>query len=114
MRPMPGRRRFWQAGFSSAELPKLLTIAALATTLAVAVAARMLLPFNTFLVVVTTALFGFAVLATVAAWFVRRRAGQRLGWLDLAGIFACIGIVVSMMIEPQELAQFVSGTPRSN
>lgn len=112
MRLMPGSRSA-QAGFLAAELPKLLTIAALTTTLIVALAARAILPANAFVVVVTSALFGFAVLATGVAYILRRRTGARLGWLDLAGIFTCIGIVASMMIEPSDLAQFVAGTPRS-
>ena len=113
MRLMPGHRRFWQAGFVPADLPKLLTIAALATTLLLALAARTLLPADAFLAVVTTALFGLAAIAAATAWLVRRRTGMRLGWLDLAGIFTCVGIVVSMMIEPGEVAQFIAGAPRS-
>jgi hypothetical protein len=113
MRLMPGHRRFWQAGLLPAELPKLLTIGALSTTLVLALAARTLLPTNAFLAVVTTALFGLALVATGVAYVVRRRSGQRLGWLDLAGIFTCIGIVASMMIEPEEAVQFVTGIPRS-
>ena len=113
MRLMPGSRRFWQAGPLPAELPKLLTIAALSATLVLALAARMLLPANAFLAAVTTALFGFAAIAATAAWLLRRRNGMRLGWLELAGIFTCIGIVVSMMIEPEEVAQFIAGAPRT-
>src|SRR5262245_54193923 len=113
MRPMPGQRRFWQADTLAYELPKLLTIAALSTTLAIAVVARTMLPPDAFLAVVATSLFTFAAIATLAAWLVKRRAGMRLSWLDLAGIFTCIGIVVTMMIEPEEIAQFVGGAPRS-
>jgi hypothetical protein len=113
MRLMPESRRVAPSDAPSGELPKLLTIAALVATVAVAVLARMTLSSHAFLAVVATALFAFAAAATAAAWLMRRRAGARLGWLDLAGIFTCIGIVVSMMIEPEEVAQFVAGAPRS-
>ena len=111
MRPMP--RRIWTADQLAADLPKLLTIAALSVTLVVTTIARMMLPPDGFVVVVTTALFAFAALASFAAWLVHRRAGTRMTWLDLAGIFTCIGIVVSMMIDPEDAAQFVGGAPRS-
>jgi len=113
MRPVPNHRRIWPADALAADLPKLLTIAALSVTLAVAAIARMTLASDAFLAVVTTALFAFAALATFAAWLVHRRAGTRMTWLDLAGIFTCIGIVVSMMLEPEDVALFVGGPSRS-
>jgi predicted PurR-regulated permease PerM len=112
MRLMPGSRRMARADSPTGELPKLLTIAALSTTLIAAAAARIALQSEAFLAVVTTALFACAATAALAAWLMHRRASMRLGWLDLAGIFTCIGIVVSMMIEPEQVAQFVTGAPR--
>jgi hypothetical protein len=113
MKLMRDSRPAAQTDTPAGELPKLLTIAALATTLLASVAARMLLPSQAWIAVVTTALFACAAIAALAAWLVRRRASLRLGWLDLAGIFTCVGIVVSMMIEPADVAQFVAGDTRA-
>lgn len=112
MRRVPNGRRMAQPHMRS-ELPKLLTIAGLATTVAIALTARNALSADIFPAMVATAAFGFAALATLAAWLLRGRAAMRLGWLDLAGIFTCIGIVVSLMIEPEEAAQLVAAAPRS-
>jgi hypothetical protein len=113
MRLIPDSRRVARTAAPAGELPKLLTIAALATTLVAAAAARIALPSEAWFAVVASALFACATGATLIAWLMRRRASARLCWFDLAGILTCVGIAVSVMIEPEQVAQFVAGAPRS-
>lgn len=92
--------------------PKLLLIAALATTLGGALAARLWLPPDALLPVTATIVFALAAAAALASWLRRAYSDARLDWLDFAGILTCIGILVSLMIEPEALAPFVETATR--
>lgn len=112
MKLMPQSRASANDG-SPADTPKLLVIAALIATLGAALAARLYLPSDAWLPVVATVLFALAATATIMSFLFRPRATRRIGWLDLAGIFTCIGIILSLAVEPEAVAPLVEGlTPR--
>ena len=68
-----------------------------------AVTARQLLPAGAVAPVVVTLLFaGSAVAAALA--FLFRRDQLRILWLDFAGGMTFVGIVISVFIEPDQLA----------
>lgn len=96
----------------SATRSKLLVIAALMLALVVAVIGRMWLPQSWLAPMVATVLFAAA--ATAALWASRSRVGPgaRSGWLDIAGIVTCIGIVLTLLIEPEDTMQFVQSMTR--
>jgi hypothetical protein len=108
MKLMPQSRASANAP-SPADTPKLLLIAALVATLIAALVARIHLPSDAWLPVVATVLFALAATATLVSFLFRPRATRRMGWLDLAGIFTCIGIILSLAVEPEAVAPLLDG-----
>ena len=75
------------------------TLAVLLATLAI----RNLLPADALAPAVVTLLFAFGAVTAGAAWLCRSRR-VRIMWLDLAGSLTFIGIAISVLIEPDQIA----------
>ena len=91
---------------------KLLVIAALTLALVAALIGRMWLPQPWLAPMVATVLFAAAAAAALYASRLDAASGARIGWLDIAGIITCIGIVLTLLIEPEDTIQFVQGMTR--
>ena len=87
---------------------KLLFAAALLITLAAAMLARRMVSTDALLPLMTTLLFTAALLTTGVAMLSRRNPNARITWMDIAGIFAAIGIAVSILIEPHQMVRLVA------
>ena len=87
---------------------KLLFAAALVATLAIALLVRRLVSADALLPLMATMLFTVAVLTTGIAIFYRRNSDARITWMDIAGIFAAIGVAVSILIEPHQMIRLVA------
>ena len=75
-------------------------LAALIATLAI----RNLVPEDTLAPVIATLLFAAGAATAGAAWLCR--AGRfRVMWLDLAGSLTFIGVVISVLIEPDQMVR---------
>jgi hypothetical protein len=92
--------------------PKFLLIAALTLAVVAASLSRMWLPQHWLAPVVATVLFAAAAAAALCAWRYRHSSSIRLSLLDIAGFMTGIGIVLSLLIEPEEAVQFVQGMTR--
>lgn len=92
--------------------PKFLLIAALTLAVVAASLSRMWLPQHWLAPVVATVLFAAAAAAALCAWRFRHRSSVRLSLLDIAGFMTGIGIVLSLLIEPEEAVQFVQSMTR--
>jgi hypothetical protein len=58
-------------------------------------------------------LFGLAAVASVFAWKSRqRRAGTQLTYWDVAGALVLIGVGLSVLIEPEQLAGVIESQSR--
>lgn len=99
-------------GAWSGTAPKFLLIAALALAVVAASLSRMWLPQHWLAPVVATVLFAAAATAALCAWRFRHSSSVRLSLLDIAGFMTGIGIVLSLLIEPEEAVQFVQSMTR--
>lgn len=99
-------------GAWSGAAPKLSLIAALALTLGVALSVRASLPPQWLAPMVTTVMFAAAAVAGLCALRSARGSGGRAGWLDLAGIMTGIGIVLALLVDAEDAAQFVESMTR--
>jgi hypothetical protein len=109
---IPDSRQTAAAGSWSGAATKLLLIAALVLTLALAVFGRMWLPQQWLAPMVATVLFAAALVAALCSSRSRNRSNTRVGWLDMAGILTGIGIVLSLLVEPEDTVQFVQNMTR--
>ena len=75
-------------------------LAALLATLAI----RNLMPADALAPAIVTLMFAIAAAAAGAAWLCRARR-FRIMWLDLAGSLTFIGVVVSVLIEPDQMVR---------
>ena len=73
-------------------------LAALLATLAI----RNLMPADALAPAIVTLMFVFGAAAAGAAWLCRARR-FRIMWLDLAGSLTFIGVVISVLIEPDQM-----------
>jgi hypothetical protein len=73
-------------------------LAALLATLAI----RNLMPADALAPAMVTLMFVFGTAAAGAAWLCRARR-FRIMWLDLAGSLTFIGVVISVLIEPDQM-----------
>jgi len=60
---------------------------------------------------VATALFCIAALLAGLALLRRRGASTRLIGLDIAGVVAALGIVISILIDPEQMVRLISTRP---
>lgn len=81
--------------------------AILLLALAAALALRVIVTPDALAPAVATLLFVLAA-ATAAVALACRRGGPRLTWFDIAGILAFVGIVVSILIEPDQIIRLVA------
>jgi hypothetical protein len=86
--PVPGKE--WVVGI-------------LLAVLLAALAIRNWVPAEALAPAIVTLLFAVAAATAGAAWLCRARR-FRIMWLDLAGSLAFIGIVISVLIEPDQIA----------
>lgn len=83
-------------------------LAALIATLAV----RNLVPAGALAPAIVTLLFAVCVATAAAAWLCQ--AGRfRIMWLDVAGSLAFIGVVISVLIEPDQLIRLCGVSDQS-
>ncbi len=112
MNLIPGNRRAAGPAAWSDTAPKFLLIAALTLAVTAAALGRTWLPQQWLAPVVATVLFAAAAAAAFCAWRTSLSSGSRLGLLDMAGFMTGIGIVLSLLIEPDEAVQFVQSMTR--
>src|SRR6266542_5901499 len=83
-------------------------LAALLATLAI----RDLVPADALAPVIVTLLFAVGAATAGAAWLCQ--AGRfRIAWLDLAGSLTFIGVVISVLIEPDQLIRLCGVSDQS-
>ena len=75
-------------------------LAALLATLAI----RNLMPADALAPAIVTLMFVIGAAAAGAAWLCRARR-LRIMWLDLAGSLTFIGVVISVLIEPDQMVR---------
>jgi hypothetical protein len=112
MNLIPHSRRATAPGTWSGTAPKFLLIAALTLAVVAASLSRIWLPQHWLAPVVATVLFAAAAAAALCAWRYRHSPSVRLSLLDIAGFMTGIGIVLSLLIEPEEAVQFVQSMTR--
>jgi len=83
-------------------------LAALLATLAI----RNLMPADALAPAIVTLMFVFGAAAAGAAWLCRARR-FRIMWLDLAGSLTFIGVVISVLIEPDQMVGLFTLSDRS-
>ena len=76
----------------------------LLTVLFGALAIRHLMPADALVPAIVTLIFAVGAAAAGAAWLCRTRR-LRILWLDLAGSLTFIGIVISALIEPDQMVR---------
>lgn len=108
----PDARRMAAAGSWSGTATKLLVIAALVLTFVLTVLGRAWLPQQWLAPMVATVLFAAALVAALCASRSRNHSAARVGWLDMAGILTGIGIVLTLLVEPEDTMQFVQSMTR--
>ena len=77
-------------------------IGVLLAVLLAALAIRNLVPAEALAPAIVTLLFAVAAATAGAAWFCQARR-FRIMWLDLAGSLTFIGVVISVLIEPDQM-----------
>jgi hypothetical protein len=82
---------------------KELVVGLLLAVLLAALAIRNLVPAEALAPAIVTLLFALAAATAVAAWLCRTH-GFRILWLDLAGSLTFIGVAISVLIEPDQIA----------
>jgi len=82
---------------------KELIASVLLAVLLAALAIRSLVPPDALASAIVTLLFAMGAATAGAAWFCRARR-FRILWLDLAGSLTFIGVAISVLIEPDQMA----------
>ena len=91
---------------------KELTAGILLAALLLALAIRNVVPADALAPIIVTLLF--AVAATTAALALLCRAGQfRMAWFEIAGSLTFIGVVLSVLIEPDQLTRLCGTSDQS-
>jgi hypothetical protein len=83
---------------------KELMVGILLSVLIAALAIRNLVPADALAPAIVTLMFVVGAAAAGAAWLCRARR-FRIMWLDLAGSMTFIGIVISVLIEPDQMVR---------
>jgi hypothetical protein len=99
------RSQFARAADRAPSAPgKELMAGILLTVLVAALAIRHLVPVDALAPAIVTLMFVAGAAAAGAGWLCRNRRLQIL-WLDLAGSLTFIGIVISVLIEPDQMVR---------
>jgi hypothetical protein len=111
---MAGRQRDPAGGATTSRAHTRLQLE-LILTLAVCVGATMslraALPPDALLPALASLLFALAICAAAAAGFSRARSPTRSGFIDVAALFACAGMVASIMIDTDQLLRLIAQPP---
>jgi hypothetical protein len=86
---------------------KELMVGILLTVLLAALTIRHLLPADALAPAIVTLMFAVGAAGAGAAWLCRTRRLQIL-WLDVAGSLTFIGIVISALIEPDQMVRLLA------
>lgn len=86
---------------------KELVVGILLAVLLATVTIRNLVPAEALAPAIVTLLFAMAAATVGAAWMCRARR-FRILWLDLAGSLTFVGIAISVLIEPDQIAGLVT------
>lgn len=99
------RSQFARAADRAPSAPgKELMVGILLTVLLAALAIRHLVPADALAPAIVTLMFAVGAAAAGAAWLCRTRR-FRIVWLDVAGSLTFIGIVISALIEPDQMVR---------